>query len=115
MTNSLNSPAIKKIQNALGLAQRAGKCVAGDELLDSISKGKISIVILGNDSSDRTQEQISKKCDYYKVTVVKLLSKEEISSAIGKYNRVAVGIADRGFGKMINKYLEETRGEVISE
>lgn len=94
-----------KIANGLGLAQRAGKCVTGDELLDAISKRKVSLVLLAKDASDRTKDQISKKCESKNIQIIDLLNKEEISQAIGKHNRVAVGIKDVGFSKLITTYL----------
>lgn len=95
-----------KIQNALGLSQRAGKCLTGDELLDAIGKNKVSLVVLANDASERTKSQIQKKCDFKNIKVIDMLSKEELSQSIGKVNRAAVGIADAGFSKLIKTYLK---------
>lgn len=98
-----------KIQNALGLAMRAGKCLTGDELMNAISQRKVSLVLLANDASDRTKSQVTKKCEHKKINVIDLLNKYEISSAIGKVNRVAVGITDDGFSKLIKTYLIDKR------
>ncbi len=98
-----------KALNALGLAQRAGKCVTGDELNNSISKKKVSLVLIAHDASERTQTEISKQCEYYDIEMSTHFNKNEISQAIGKYNRVAVGISDNGLANLIKTYLKDMR------
>lgn len=98
-----------KILNALGLAMRAGKVVTGDELTDAIKKKRVNIVFVANDASPRTQDDIKKLCAYKDITAVDVLNKEEISGSIGKFNRVALGINDAGFTKLIKTYLTDKR------
>ncbi|SRR5690554_607126 len=99
-----------KVLQTLGLAQRAGKIVTGDELLFKIDKRKVSLVLLASNASQRTQDEILKKCEAKGMPCLVALSKEELSNAIGKFNRVAVGITDAGFSKLLKSYLEN-RGE----
>lgn len=91
----------QKFLNGLGLAQRARKLVYGDELLPAITSSKVGLVILSTDASERTKKQYRDKCAFYKVNLIEFCTREELSMAIGMYNRVAVGIEDRGFIKMI--------------
>lgn len=91
----------QKFLNALGLSKRAGKIVHGDELMSAIASSKVKLVILSNDASERTKKQYHDKCTFYKVDLIEFVSREELSSAIGMHNRVAIGIDDRGFIKMI--------------
>lgn len=88
---------------------RAGKIITGDELTDAIKKNKVSLVFVGNNASARTQEDIKKLCGYRNIQVVDVLTKEEVSGSIGKFNRVALGINDQGFSKLIKTYLTDKR------
>ncbi len=98
-----------KIANTLGLAMRAGKIVTGDELNDAIKKNKVDLVFIGNNASARTQEDLQKLCGYRDIPVLMILTKEEISASIGKFNRVALGIKDPGFSQLIKSYLTDKR------
>ncbi len=91
----------QRFLNACGLAKRAGKLVYGDDLMAAITGNKVKLVILSTDASDRTKKQITDKCAFYKIKCIEFVNREELSSAIGMHNRVAVGIDDYGFIKMI--------------
>lgn len=95
----------EQFMRTLGLCQRAQKCIVGDKLMDAIRKKKVYLVIVAEDASDRTKKQYTTKTEYYDVKMEILLTKEEISQAIGKDNRVAVGISDRGFSDVLLKYV----------
>lgn len=102
-----------KILNLLGLAQRAGLLVSGqDNVINAMQKNKAKIVFLGHDCSDNTLDLFTKKCFYYNVEISTILSSEEISNSIGK-TRMVVAIIDDGFHKSIKKYLggEENEGK----
>lgn len=90
---------------SLGLAQRAGKCVSGEELIYQIDKKKIKLVLIASDASDRTKETLVHKCERSQIPYLSILTRDELSTAIGKNNRVAVGISDEGFSKLLNSYL----------
>ncbi|AMC93324.1 hypothetical protein AOC36_04840 [Erysipelothrix larvae] len=112
--NSLNDIQISKVQRNLGLCQRASKCIFGDKLVDSLSSGNVKLVMLATDASDRTKSMFNKKCAFYNIPVIELLSVDELSISIGKTNRVALGIIDAGFTRMIQKTIYG-KGEVINE
>lgn len=95
----------QKFLNGLGLAKRAGKCVMGDELLPAIQKGNILLVVLADDMSQRSHKQFTDKSSTSNTFVVEGLSIAEISQAIGMTNRVAVGISDPGFVKLLKTNL----------
>lgn len=95
MTNS--------VYNLLGLASRARKIVTGETIIAKLRSRDISLVIVASDASDNTKKKISDKCTYYNVEYIIDGTIDELSNAIGKSNRVAVGIADRGFAKKIRE------------
>ncbi|CAM4185252.1 ribosomal L7Ae/L30e/S12e/Gadd45 family protein [Erysipelothrix aquatica] len=100
--NMLNK---EKFLNGLGLCRRAGKIVAGDELLPAIQKRSVKLVVLADNASERTKKQITDKSKTANVDVVTGISKEELSWAIGMDNRVAIGISDTGLVKVLKTNL----------
>lgn len=91
----------------IGLAQRARKIISGESLMNSIRSQKVSFVIVATDASDRTKKQYTTKCAYYNIEMKILFTIDQLSKAIGKHNRVAIGIADSQFAKMIIEAIEE--------
>lgn len=79
----------------------------GDKLMDTLGSGRISLVLLASDASQRTKSMFQKKCEYFNIPIVEVLTIDELSYAIGKTNRVAVGIADQGFSQLIRKNIDE--------
>ena len=93
----------------LGLANKAGHCVTGeDNLIKHIRNNKVKLVIVSTEASLNTKKLYSDKCKFYNVKCVEQGNTYDISQALGKNNRVAVGISDKGFtkgllGKLTNK------------
>lgn len=93
-----------KILNNLGLCLRAGKLVHGtDAVVEGIKCGKVLYVFLANDASANTIKKITDKAKYYSVEVNDTYTSSEISAAIGKNGRMAVGIIDANFLKILKK------------
>ena len=72
-----------KLQQSLGLAQRAGKCVSGEELIFQIEKRKIHLVLIATNASERTKNDMMKKCERFNVPYIESLTKEDLSNGIG--------------------------------
>lgn len=96
---------MNKVYNLLGLASRARKLSSGDLLISTIRSRKASIVIIGSDASDNTIKKITDKCKFYDVEYIVYGTTDELSKAIGKINRVAVGVLDSGFSKKIKENI----------
>jgi len=95
---------MKKILNLLGLAQRSGNLVSGEEMVvKNIEKAKI--VFLGKDTGPNTTKKIKNKCNHYGVYLNLDYSIDELSHAIGKRNRVVCACLDDGFRDAIVKLL----------
>jgi ribosomal protein L7Ae-like RNA K-turn-binding protein len=105
----------QKVANWLGLALRAGSAVTGDlACLAEIRKGRARLALLAVDAGSNTKKKYRDKCAFYRVPLVEALSKEELGRALGKHDRAAVVITDRGFAKNILLELgEQIGGEVI--
>lgn len=91
--------------NTLGLAARARKVVTGETLITKIRSNEIEFVIVAHDASDNSKKKITDKCKSYNVDYVIAGTISELSNAIGKKNRVAVGIQDAGFTKILKEKI----------
>ena len=89
------------VLSMLGLASRARKITSGETLIHDIRNKKVHYVIIADDASDNTKKKIIDKCNFYKVDYVIEGSIDDLSIAVGKFNRVAVGILDKGFATSI--------------
>ena len=92
----------KNYLNMLGLANAARALVNGETLIKSISANKVELVLIANDN---TKKKITDKCQFYHVDYFIVDDIETISKAIGKHNRVAVGITNQGFAKKIKEMI----------
>lgn len=96
----------KQYLNLLGLANAARKIVTGETLIKQIRAKKISLVLIAQNASENTKKKITDKCHYYNIPYYIMDEDSDIlGKAIGKENRVAVGIADRGFAKKIKEII----------
>ena len=93
-----------KLLNFLGLCRRAGKLTTGyDAVEETVSKGESQLVIIARDTSPNTEKKLLKTCKSHSVKLIKLnRSKDEISSAIGRFAAVA-SVTDKGFAQNILK------------
>ena len=91
----------ERLSNLIGLAQRAGKVISGEELvIKAIQSGKAKLIFLANDAGDN----LTKKSHYYKVEVSTVFNTLELSAALGKPRKV-VAIADAGFSKKMRTLM----------
>ena len=82
-----------KIYNLLGLMQRAGKLITGEDLITkNLKNKKIKLLVIAT---------------FYGVNHIEFSDIENISRAIGRDNRVALGMTDDGFIKKFKQLLEE--------
>lgn len=93
--------------NMLGLITRARKLVTGEELVvKAVQKKKVHLVIVSEDASHNTKKKLQDKCDFYKVPLVIKGDREIIGRAIGKVERVVIGIEDPGFARKLQTLIE---------
>lgn len=95
--------------NLLGIANRAGKCVFGEEqIVKEIQNGHSKLIILAKDIGPQTKKKLTDKCKFYKVPYVFADDRATLSHAVGKSSRVAISIQDSGFAKKLKTLLGET-------
>lgn len=91
----------------VGLANRAGKIISGEELsVKEIRNGKAKLVLLSADASANTAKKITDKCRSYKVPIRIVENREVLGHAIGKDARVVISILDTGFAKKLLSLLD---------
>lgn len=91
-----------KALSHLGLAQRAGKLVSGDEnVMKLIRSGQAKLVLMAVDASENTRKKYRDKCEFYTVPFMECFSRAELGLSLGKAERVIIAITDRGFAEMI--------------
>lgn len=101
-----------KILGLIGLAMKAGKVSFGaDSVEENIIKKKIKLVILSEDSSERTKNKFIEICKKYNVPVIIDGDIETLSKTIGKSNKAIIGIKDINFAESIQK--KYSGGDVI--
>lgn len=95
-----------KVLNLLGLATKAHKTVRGeDNVIKAMQQGKVKMVFIASDASERTKDQFSKKCFFYSVDVNFDFTCGELSSAIGRGLCKIIAINDQGFYKTLKNIL----------
>ena len=96
----------QKISNLLGLAQRAGRIISGEELVvKAIQDRKAKLVFLAHDAGPNLTKKIQDKSDYYQVEVITVFSTLELSIAVGKPRKV-LAVTDAGFTKKMRSLME---------
>lgn len=101
-----------KVYGLLGLAMKAGKIAFGtDCCLDLIEKRKVKLIIVAEDSSERTISNFQNKCKENHVNFYLFGKKDDLSKAIGKVNKTVVGVKDKNLAGAIQKILNG--GDVI--
>ena len=91
----------------LGLAQRAGRTIDGEErILKTFQTSQMKLVFLANDAGQNITKKIKDKCQYYQIPLIDTYSKSQLAQAISKA-RTVVAITDEGFVNTILKALNQ--------
>lgn len=98
---------MKRLNN-LGLCSRARGLISGEEMVyEAIKAKKVYYVFLASDASENTKKKIIDRGNTYGVYCDLSFSGHELSHAIGKENRMVVGITNQGFVKILKKLGDE--------
>lgn len=96
-----------KILGLLGLSARAGKiCFGADSVEIEIRKGKVKLVIIAEDSSERTKTKFEKICQEKDVRLILYGTINNISKAIGKTNKAIIGVKENNIANQIMKIYD---------
>lgn len=93
---------MNKLEGALGLAAKAGAVIAGYQAVcDAVKIGRVGLVLVSCSMSANTAEKIEKVCFSNGVSCIKV-DIGDIGAAIGRPNKLVVGITNKNFVNMIN-------------
>ena len=93
-----------KIWGLVGFAARARKvCFGADSVEQQVKKKKVKLVLIAQDSSERTKTKFQKLCEEYNVDCLIMGDIDTLSKAIGKFNKAIVGIEEENLAKQIKK------------
>ncbi|MFR3071527.1 MAG: L7Ae/L30e/S12e/Gadd45 family ribosomal protein [Paeniclostridium sp.] len=103
----MNKANEAKIYSFLGLAQRAGKLVSGDDstMLD-IKKNRVKLVIVAEDASNNTKKLFKDKTSFRNIACVTYSTKLQLGLAIGKAPRAVMGIKDKALSQKIIELVQ---------
>ncbi len=98
-----------RILSLLGLAQRAGKIITGEErVLAAVRSGEARLVILASDAAKNTRKKLTDKCLSFGVQLIEFGTRTQLGHALGKQERVVVSINDDGFARLVLNGLEKS-------
>ncbi len=107
-----------KALSLLGIAAKAGKVQSGNfQVEEAVKSGTARMVLVSEDSSERSKKSYSDMCKYYHTELYIDGTTDEISRAIGKMERKALCITDKGLSDKIiallaaDRVAEETNGK----
>lgn len=96
-----------KILNLLGLAQRAGKVISGDFIVEKAMKRKDpKLVLFAGDCAANNEKKYTQLAETHQIPLHSIANKEALGTAIGKEVRVVVAVLDDGFAKAILKEID---------
>lgn len=97
---------INKVLGLLGISAKAGKIIAGSEIvIENIKKRKVKLVILAKDASEKTKKNIKLYCEESNTQVIEFGEIEKNSRAIGKENKAIIGVLDNNLAIAILKKI----------
>lgn len=95
-----------KLCGLIGLATKAGRIVSGtDACLEAMQKEKVNLVLIAQDSSNRTKTTFKQEAQKYNIAIYEVLSIEKMSKAMGKVNKAVIGIKDVGFSNKMKNII----------
>ena len=105
----------KRLQNAIGLAMKAGKLASGEFAAEKALKSGGKLAIVDENASENTKKQWRDACEFRKLPLIFV---RDLGFSIGKSARMSAVVTDENFSKMIlsaaEKAAEEREGRVES-
>ena len=91
-----------KINGVLGLAQKAGRLASGDAgVKEALQNNEAFLLIVAEDAAPNTVKELCFLAEKQSVRVLRLLTRTELGSCIGKAPRAAVAVLNQGFAGLI--------------
>lgn len=102
----------QKALNMIGLAQRAGKLISGDERVEkAVKNGQAQVIICADDVSENTLSRYQHYSENYNTPIVFPFDSMAMSQALGKKRSICC-ITDHGITKKFLSYFAESEGNL---
>lgn len=96
-----------KLLTMLGFAIKSGNLVSGENTVEIfMPKRKVSLLIIAEDASENTKDKFVSMAERYNVPYLIYGTREELSHAIGKFNRTVIGLTNKKFSREIKRIHE---------
>jgi len=95
------------VKNLLGIAQKAGYVVSGDFAVKESFKKNVFLLILANDISLNSEKELLLLAKKKNIPVLKILSKSDMGSSIGKGTRSSIAVINEKFARALEKKINK--------
>ncbi len=95
----MTSSAENKISTLIQFAYRAGKVYFGESVIIQMLSGKIKVMILARDVAPAQEKKYLDKAGFYRVKVVRYLTKAQLGELFGKNEVACIGISDASMAR----------------
>lgn len=99
------------ILSLLGISQKAGKLVSGQDNVERVINSKrIYLIIISQDSSENTKRRFLNMANSKKIPAVVWGNAHELGRSIGKDERKVLSLTDKGLADEIYKRIKSLNG-----
>ena len=101
---------MNKALSFIGICMKAGKLVSGEFSVEkAVKAGQAYAVLVAEDASANSKKQYTNMCDFYKVPLRFLSTKEELGRALGKEYRASLAVLDEKMAAALLEKVDEGR------
>lgn len=91
---------MSNLSGTLGLASRARKIAAGDQVIKSIQSRNAKLVLISDICGNNTKKKLIDKCTFYQIPY-EYIEDGILNRSLGQSNRKSVAILDEGFAQTL--------------
>jgi ribosomal protein L7Ae-like RNA K-turn-binding protein len=100
-----------KILGLLGLAHRAGFVASGAMQTEkALMSGRCKLLVVAADTAPETQKRLNNMIAETGIPMLRILSKLQLGTAVGKSPKAALAINDIGFASSIRRMVSSDSG-----
>lgn len=97
-----------RVLSMLGIAAKAGSVASGEFSTEkAVKEGRAYLVIVAQDASDNTNENVSKYDRFLSVPMYEYSDKEMLGHFIGKEFRASLAVTNEGLSHSIEERLKQ--------
>lgn len=93
-----------RLKSDIHLAKKAGAVVSGGNNVEAgLKNNQFCMLVVADDAAENTLQSFSNKATSHGLSVVQVLTMEELGHILGKHPRAVVGISDPAFATKIQR------------